>query len=161
MTAVASTAEVLVYKILKRHNEKGWVNWAYEMLVAGYETESLLILAGMRGNLEYFEMWTLTDKVLKELEIDYADQNRVINAYISYMAQSVLSGEEKPLVALSILKSLYYDLDHEPLLSDFYDLYYAWEDLQHGEDQWYVDGVDRSNIDQAITACFSKAKFLK
>ncbi|WP_316789603.1 hypothetical protein [Pedobacter frigoris] len=156
MIAVASIAEVLIYKILKRHNEEGWVNWAYEMLVAGYETESLLILAGMRGNLEYFEMWTLTDKVLKELEIDYADQNVVITGYVSYVAHRVLSGEEKPSIALRTLKDIYFDLDYEPLLSEFFNLYYAWEDLQSSEDQWYVNGVDRSNIDEAITSCFKQ-----
>lgn len=159
MKNVATTAEVLIYKLLKRHNEEAWVHWAYEMLLAGYETENLVVLAGMRGRLEYFEMWTLTDKVLEELGIDYSDNDKVVNGYISYMAQSVLFGEEKPSVALDILKNLYYDLDHEILLSDFRELYYAWEDLQSSEHQWYVDGVDRSNIDQAIIACFSKSVF--
>jgi len=154
MATVASTAEVLIYKILQRHNDEAWVNWAYEMLVAGFETESLLVLAGMRANLDYFEMWDLTDKVLKELKIDYADQDKIITEYVSYVANRVLSGAEKPLAALRTLKNIYFELDYDLLLLDFHDLYYAWEDLQHGEDQWYLDGVDRSNIDQAITSCF-------
>ncbi len=156
MTPVAATAEVLAYKILKRHNEEGWVKWAYDMLLAGYETESLLILAGMRGMLDYFEMWTLTDKVLEELEIDYSDQDQVINGYVSYLAQRVQSGQEKPSVALYTLMNMYLDLDYTSLLSDSYDLYYAWKDLQYGEHQWYVLGVDRSNIDQTITDYFKE-----
>jgi len=154
MVPVRSTAEILAYKILNRLTDNKWLEWAYQMLLAGFETESLLILAGMSRPLEYFEMRNLTDKVLQELQIDYSAEDSVIENYASYLAQQSLSGEIKPFYVLDKLKDIHTELDYYSPLSDFYSLYFAWVDLQVVEDQWYINGVDRSNIDQAITDCF-------
>ena len=39
---VPSTAEILVYKQQKININTQWKDWAFEMLMAGYETENLL-----------------------------------------------------------------------------------------------------------------------
>jgi hypothetical protein len=67
-----------------------------------------------------------------------------------------LIGEIKPLLVLEKLKDIHVELGHYSPLVHFYDLYYAKEDLQYSEDQWYINGVNRSNIDQAITGCFKE-----
>ncbi len=156
MEPIAATAEVLAYKVLKRHNEEGWVNWAYNMLVAGYETENLLILAGMRGTLEYFEMWTLTDRVLQELQLDYLNTDEVIANYASYLSKQGLTNEIPSFKVLKMLTDVYIELDYYAPLEHFYYLYYAKEDLEYSVDQWYLNGVDRSNIDQTITDYFQQ-----
>jgi hypothetical protein len=81
MQPVVSTAEVLAYKVLNRLTESAWIDWAYDMLVAGFDTEHLVILAGMQQPLEYFEMRTLTDNVLGELSLDYMNGDIVISDY--------------------------------------------------------------------------------
>lgn len=107
MEPVTTTAEVLVYKILNRLTDKAWTDWAYSMLVAGFETEHLLILAGMQQPLEYFEMRTLTDNVLGELRLDYTNVDAVISAYATYLSKLGLTGELKPLSVLEKLKDIY------------------------------------------------------
>lgn len=156
MEPIAATAEVLAYKILNRLTDKGWIEWAYNMLGADFETEHLLILAGMQQPLEYFEMRTLTDNVLAELRLDYSNTDEVIANYTSYLVKQGLTYQMKPFKVLERLTDIYIELDYYAPLSHFYDLYYAREDLQYGEEQWYVNGVDRSNIDQTINDYFKE-----
>lgn len=150
MNLPPSTSEILAYKALGRLTEKGWLDWAYDMLIAGYETEYLLILAGMEQPLEHFEMRTLTDKVLAELKLDYSDTDKVITSFACYLANQSLKGEVESFEVLETLKDIHVELDLYSPLSYFYDLYYAKVDLLESEDQWYIDDVDRSNIDSVI-----------
>jgi len=46
MKSVKSTTEILAFKALNRDINKTWVDWAVEMLMAGFDTENLTILAG-------------------------------------------------------------------------------------------------------------------
>jgi len=156
MEPVAATAEVLAYKVLNRLTDKAWVDWAYSMLVAGFETEHLLILAGMQEPLEYFEMRSLTDNVLAELRLDYSNTDEVIANYASYLSKQGLTNEIPSFKVLKMLADVYIELDYYAALEHFYYLYYAKEDLEYSVDQWYLNGVDRSNIDQTITDYFQQ-----
>ncbi|MHA4896237.1 hypothetical protein ACXZ1K_15905 [Pedobacter sp. PWIIR3] len=156
MQPIPSTAQVLAYKILNRVTDKVWIDWAYEMLIAGYDTEHLLILAGMSMPLEHFEMQKLTSKVFSELDLDYSDTDRVLTKYASYLASESLNNDLAPMIVLSELKNIYLELDHCKPLQDFYLLFYAKVDLLDSEDQWYINGVDRSNIDATIANFFKE-----
>ena len=70
MIPVASTAEILAYKALNRDIGRSWVDWAIEMLFAGFETEHLIILAGETEPYNQFKLQELTNKVLSELQLD-------------------------------------------------------------------------------------------
>lgn len=48
---VKSTAEILAFKAFNKDIDKRWIDWAYNMLLAGYSTEYLVMLAGERENL--------------------------------------------------------------------------------------------------------------
>jgi len=154
MKPIDSTAEVLAYKVLNRLTDKIWIDWAYNMLLAGIETESLLILAGMEEPLDYFEMRSLTEKVFDELGLAHSNKNEILKLYASYLIKQNLDGKIKSSLVLSNFKDIYIELDYYPPLSDFYDFYFAWKDLQYDTVQWYIDGVDRANIDQVIDEYF-------
>ena len=153
---VLSTARILALKVLNRINNQYWVEWAYEMLLAGFETENLIILTGMMEPFDYFEMQNLTGKVLAELNLDYTNKDKVIIQYTSYLTQQALLGTESIMKVLSELRNVYIELDYYDLLQEFYFLYYAKEDLIESEVQWYVNGVDRGNIDQVIRNYFKQ-----
>lgn len=154
MQPIPSTAAILAYKVLNRPTERAWIDWAYDMLVAGFDTEDLVILAGMQDPLNYFEMAILTDRVLSQLSLEYTNRNVVIRNYAAYLAKLGLTGERKPFSVLDELKDIHIELGLDSPLAYFYELYYAKEDLQYSEDQRYIEGVDRSNIDQTITDYF-------
>ena len=67
MKPVPSTSEILVFRMLDRNIDKRWIDWAYEMICAGFETENLIELAGEIEPYNQFELQRLTDKIFKEL----------------------------------------------------------------------------------------------
>ena len=86
---VASTAEILVYKQQNININAQWKDWALEMLMAGYETENLFILAGEDIHCNPFEFAELTDKIFEELHLNEIDSNSIIILYSLYNDQAV------------------------------------------------------------------------
>ena len=158
MTSVNSTYEILANKVLNRNVDKTWVEWAYEMLLAGADNENLIILAGETAPYNEFELRELTNKIFEELHIDYSNTEKIIKSYASYLIDKAMSGEIETIKVLDTLKDICIELDYEKYLYHFYSLYFAKTDLLDAEDQWYIDGVDRSNIDSAIADYFVKWK---
>lgn len=158
MQPINSTYEILVSKALNRDIDSAWVTWAIDMLVAGFDTDNLKILAGENPPFNQFEMQKLTDKVLKELQLDYSDKERTVKKYAIYLIDQALAGQIDSLKVLKILEEICVELDYEKYLFDFYKLYFAKEDLLLSVDQWYWKGATRENIDQIIADYFKKWK---
>ncbi len=121
------------------------------MLMTGYDTENLTILAGESEPFNQFEMQELADKVLAELGFDYSDKDQIIKNYASHLIDKSLNGELDNFKVLEILKDICIELNYEKYLYDFYSLYFAKDDLSYSENQWYWDGATRENIDKIIT----------
>jgi len=158
MKPIASTAEILAFKMLGRNINKKWIDWAYDMLSAGFETENLLILAGELEPYNQFELQNLTDKVFNELNLTWENRELVYKNYACYLVGEALDGKSKVANVLSILKDIYIELDYETSLEDFAMLYYANDDLSYSENQWYWEGATRENIDEIIKNYFVEWK---
>jgi len=128
------------------------------MLMAGYETEHLIILAGESEPFNQFEMHSLANKVLAELQLDYSDKEQTIKNYTCYLIDKSLDGELDNVKVLDILKDICIELDYEKYLYDFYSLYFAKDDLSYSENQWYWEGATRENIEKIITDYFTTWK---
>jgi len=155
MKPIETTAEILVFKVLNRDIDKTWVDWAIDMLMAGFDTENLVILAGEGEQFNQFYLQDLTTKILGELQLDYSDTEQTVKNYACYLIDKAQNGELEPVNVLEILKDICIELDMEKYLYHFYLLYFAKDDLSESENQWYLDGVDRSNIDSVIADYFS------
>ena len=158
MNSVKSTSEILAFKILNRNVNNVWINWAVEMLTAGYNSESLLFLAGENEKTNQFELQNLANKTLEELGLDFSNQEKVIKNYVCFLVSEAILGNKSYLSVLTTLKDLCIELDYETYLYDFYSLYYAQEDLKYDTHQWYWDNANRENIKQIITDYFLKRK---
>ena len=158
MTPVKSTYEILANKVLNRSVDKTWIEWAYQMLLAGFDNESLIILAGETAPYNEFELRELTSKIFDELHLDYSDTEKVIKNYAFYLIDKAIAGEMESIQVLNILKEICIELDLADYLYHFYSLYFAKSDLLESENQWYIEGVDRSNIDSTIADYFVKWK---
>jgi hypothetical protein len=156
MKPIDSTAEILAFKMLGHSINKKWVTWAYDMISAGFETESLLILAGEQEPFNQFEMQRLTNKVLDELNLAYDNRELVLKNYVRFLIDEALSGKVKTLNVLSVLKNICIELDFDLAVYDFYLLYHAKNDLIDSVDQYYWDGATRENIDEVIRGYFVK-----
>lgn len=147
---VLSTYMILKAKAFNADINDDWIAWAIEMIEAGYESESLFILAGKMRPYNQFELHDLTDKVLHELKLDYRDKDVVLRNYVYYLISISI---DKPAVyyeTLRELRDICIDLDMDDRYVDFYLLYYAKDDLALDEVQWYWSDANRDNIDHII-----------
>lgn len=158
MNPVKSTSEILAFKVLNRSVDNVWVNWAVEMLIAGYDSENLLYLAGENEKTNQFELQNIANKALTELNLDFSNEEMVINNYVCYLIDQAISKERSYESVLENLKNLCIELDYASYLYDFYSLFYAQEDLKFDTHQWYWDNADRENINQIIEDYFLKRK---
>lgn len=151
MKPIPSTAEILAYKVLNRNGGGIWINWAVDMLIAGFDTEHLVELAGASVHDSHFELQALATKALHELNLDYTDKHQIIRNYASYSILLSLDGTTPPIKVLNILYDIHFELDEESYLEHFTHLYYAKEEeLLNNGVQWYFTSIDNSDIDSII-----------
>ena len=152
MEPVQSTVEILYLKVTNKTLNQAWVNWAVEMLVAGFDGDYLAVLAN--ESEPNFENYDLAEKVLNELGIPFTDKEAIINNYILYLVNKLLNSEMGSDKALRILCDICIDLNYPASLMDFYFLCYAKCDLDYYGDQGYWPDATRDNIEGIIRAQF-------
>lgn len=156
MQEVISTYRILMKKSFNEDIDESWVEWALEMMEAGYESDNLYILAGITKPYNQFELQELTDKVLTDLNLDTKDKYLIIRNYVYYILSTTINEPSKYLPTLREVKDICVGLDMESEYMDFYLLYFAKNDLNQSENQWYWDGADRNNIDKIIKVRFQE-----
>jgi hypothetical protein len=151
---VLSTYKILKEKACNADIDESWIEWAMEMIQAGYETDSLYQLAGISKPFNQFELHDLANKVLTDLHLDYSDKRKTVTNYVYFLAKSNLSNTDNYFNVLKEFRDIYYELDMDSELQYFALLYWAKEDLLYDDYQHYWDGADRTNIDKIIKENF-------
>ena len=159
-----STAEILALKVLGETTNETWVNWAVEMLLAGFDGEYLVELAGISPPYNGWEMDTLIAKVLAEQGINVSDEERIIKNYVCYLVNKALAGEVPILKALESLKDLwYYGSVPEEEVEEFMELYWWMEEAYDYEERkaqrwpkWWPWKRKKTDIDAIILEVFQK-----
>ncbi|MES2111019.1 MAG: hypothetical protein V4577_19840 [Bacteroidota bacterium] len=154
MKPVDSTAEILYLRMLNRSVDKRWVDWAYDMLVAGFDSESLVMLAGETEFYNQFEMHRLADKVFEELGLRWDNREQVLKGYTASLLKKVLNKKAPIAATLDILKDAYLDLGYEDFFNDFFLLSHAKRALTDYGFQHYWKDATKENIDQVIIDYF-------
>ncbi len=146
-----TTAEILALRKLERAPDQRWLEWAIELLVEGFDSRTLRLLAGETSPFQTFEIWAMTDRAIVELDlVPFAGKLEAAFALTSAQARLVLDGETTQEAGLSEITQLCIELDYPRALMDFYLLHHTLDDLGHDEVQWYWPGASRSNIQQLI-----------
>lgn len=155
---VLSTYKVLKEKAFNADIDESWINWAIEMMEAGYEADSLYQLAGTMKPYNQFELQALTTQVFKELQLDYSDKRKALKNYVYFLITSNLDKPENYLKVLREFRDIYYELDMDSEFQDLALLYWAKGDLVHADYQHYWEGANRENIDTIIKDKFELLK---
>ena len=158
MEPIESTYEVLALKVLGRNFDDRWIIWAIDMLMAGFDTEHLRILAGAEKPYNQFYFHDLTEKVLSELNFDYSDPNKTISNYALFLISQAIDGKKDILTVLSFLRDVHMERYSDTPYQDFYYLCYAKQDLLDSDVQWYWPDANRDNIDKIILEKFKSWK---
>ena len=155
---VLSTFKILMEKSFNSDIDETWINWAMEMMEAGFENENLYVLAGISKPYNQFELQDLTTKVLTELNLEFSNQKLVIKNYVYYLISNSIYKIETYLETLRKLKNICIDLNLEHNYMNFYLLYFAKDDLVEQEYQHYWNDANRENIDEIITENYKNWK---
>jgi hypothetical protein len=155
---VLSTYKILKEKAFNADIDESWIDWAIEMMEAGYEADSLYQLAGAIKPYNQFELQVLTTQVLKDLQLDYSDKRKALKKYVHFLITSNLDKPENYFKVLREFRDIYYELDMDSELQDLALLYWAKDDLQCQDYQHYWEGANRENIDTIIKEKFELLK---
>ena len=155
---VLSTYKILKEKVFNSDIDESWVDWAIEMMEAGYEADSLYQLAGTLKPYNQFELQVLTTQVLKDLRLDYSDKSKALKNYVYFLITLNLDKSENYYKVLREFRDIYYELDMGSEYQDLALLYWAKDDLLYAEYQHYWDGANRENIDTIIRDKFELMK---
>mgnify|MGYP000135367706 CR=1 FL=1 len=144
---MVTTAQILAERAMQLPCGEKCVDWAIRLLESGHESQSAYRLAAKLRPHNHFELASLRDQVLTELNL--ADTADVV-AICSYVAEILANSNENTLDAvLTEIKDIYLSNDHEPIeIYDFYLLYFARADLKEQEFQYYWSDATRDNIER-------------
>ncbi len=156
MESVLSTYKILKKKAFNEIIDESWIDWAIEMVEAGYESDNLYMLAGMTRPYDETGLQELTRKILLELHLDYSNKQKAIEDYALFIITKTIENPKGYLSALRELRDICLDMGYNKDYMNFYLLYYAKDDLDGEDYQYYWDGATKQNIDQVIKDEFSK-----
>ena len=145
-----TTARVLADKALQDVSPQACVDWAVGMLVAGYDGQNLAMLAGMLPPFNYFEITSLRDRALAEVNAPDLSTTDAVLVYAAERLRLALDGNADMAETLRAVKDLCVAHDYHPDLYEFYLLFFAQDDLRGSTLQWYWDGATQANIDSII-----------
>lgn len=159
-----STTEILALKVLEETTDQMWVNWAVDMLLAGFDGEYLVELAGISPPYNGWEMDTLIAKVLAEQQLDSSNEAGILGDYICYLVENALAGESPVLETLAWLKDLWYHGSvPEEEVEEFMELYWWMEEAYDYEERkaqqwpkWWPWKRKKTDIDAIILEAFQK-----
>jgi hypothetical protein len=158
MHKVKSTYKVLVEKALQGGTIDEWKDWALEMMEAGFETEHLILLAGLSPQTNPFQLDDMINKALKELSLDSMSNDEIVYGYAYYLIDQALNSKMSTKVVLGILRDLCRDRDYDNELYNFYSLSYAQQELEQAGEQYYWEGANSDNVDTIIVSEFKEWK---
>jgi hypothetical protein len=143
------------YKRLQSMTEE-WKSWAWEMMEKGFQTPSIIQLAGESMNLNQFEFASLIESILKELELEVTTDEAYYQ-YVLYMAHQVLDGVIPAEEGFKILTQLAIDTDYHNAFMEFYYLEDNADLLRNNYPGCYGDGNMREdNIEEWMHLYFEK-----
>ncbi len=144
------TNKILAYREISVFDMNDAIDWAVDMLKLGYETPSLLILAGISKPTDFYESENYLKSSLRELNLKLFKREDAILNYCAFYIEKMAIGE-------NVKDNLYHiynianSIDDNKHIYKFYLLYWAWGDFDYGQEYSpYWGKSNPSNIEQVV-----------
>src|SRR5215208_5660475 len=145
---ILSTKAIFGKRALYQLPAGDYVDWAGEMLVQGYDSYSLRILAGLERSASTFEAEDYFLRSAKELGISIPDSEAAVRAYACEIARQIvegrLTGQEGVRALYRICLATEYDRDYLIWL----ELDDALDSLLSGEYAYTYESATLENFDE-------------
>jgi hypothetical protein len=144
------TNYLLAENLYSQMNPQKFIDWAVNLLQKGFETENILILAGLDNYPseeieEYF--WKSVDDL--KLQLKKSDFELLAN-FALYVANSVLTNKMKPKDGLRIMNDIVRETDYSSKYIQFYNLDEDIDYLNYDNRTLYNSFNKTDNIDEII-----------
>lgn len=144
------SAMLTSYSVIPNFNADLCVDWAIEMLEAGYDTPSLLILSSLSKPTNYFETIEILKSAFEELDLEFKTGEEALICFCSYFVNQIAKRQEVR-VNLDKIYDIYNACNQPNSIYDFYLLSWAWSDLCSGYDaQDYWPNVSLDTIEEKV-----------
>ena len=144
------TYKVVAYQSVPDYDMDECVDWAIEMIELGYDTENLIILAGLTKRVNYFETGKFLQATISELGLKLKPADDGIVSYSSYYIMQIANGVNVRQ-NLKILSNYVMDVGYHSSVYDFLNLHWAWDAMEWNDgQQWYWPDATLDNIESLI-----------
>lgn len=144
---------ILYFKIYEHKvTSSDYVNWAIEMLLNDYSTDSLIILASFIEPLNIFEVEEYFKRSLKELNITKPTQQECAEYYINHLISEIIKNEK---AAIDIAYEVY-KIIREHIIEEELSVWYELSDLI--DDYRYGDNIENITKEDLIRKIVEEAK---
>jgi len=125
------------------------VQWARDIKLQGVETTNVDRLASFDGPVNSQSLRFIVSAALRELGLSEKTGSGASLTRASYHMKQILTNNSlryhlKELMNLAVETDLEYDL------TPFFQLHYAWEELEDLGFNYYYEGADLDNIEQIV-----------
>ncbi len=148
------TYKILAQRVLSKFDSKKLIDWAIMLMGKGFDSESLIILAGLDSYTteereQYF--W----QTIEELELDINRTDfELIDDYAIYVAESVVNKKIAPKEGLSIMQDIVRSSDYSKKYVQFYEIDEDLDYLKYNNYTIFNTGLSLKNVDSFITKEF-------
>ncbi len=149
------TDKVIAYSEVPNFDPDDCIDWAIEMLLSGFDSATLRILAGLQKPVNYFEAIECLKKSGNELGIEILTGDKAVRSYTGYYIKKMAEGQAIR-ENLTLVFQYSQMRDCEPIVYDFYLLYWAWQDFDLGQE--FSPYWDNSNPKTIQTIVMNEAK---
>jgi hypothetical protein len=126
----------------------GLVDWGVDALVAGWESQSLNVMAGLSKPPNEFEVDEYVERMMKELGVQMPEEHEFAKLYGMAVARDMLAGKTTPYEGAGELRNLWVRTGHPEHLvpwAMYEEKYDLARDRVYGE----VADVGRDILDEA------------
>ncbi|MFC6267829.1 hypothetical protein [Frigoriflavimonas asaccharolytica] len=148
------TNKILAQRVLSHFDSKKLIDWAIMLMGKGFDSESLIILAGLNSDTteereQYF--WQTIDEL--GLDINRTDFELIEN-YAIYVAESVVNKKIAPKDGLTIMQDIVRSTDYSKRYVQFYEIDEDLDYLKYDNHTIFNSGLTLKNADKYITREF-------
>ena len=156
MDLPATLLHLQARRLLTKFDSQELVDWAVAALVAGHDTEHLVMLAGM-DRYPSPELWDYFYRSLGELGLSFppADGEALL-AYAVYLAKAVTTGRAHWRTGLLEMGKICAISEYDPRYTDFFALQDHLQSLEAGYDNYLVPELTIENAPEMVREAFAQ-----
>jgi len=125
------------------------VDWAIDLIRQGKETDNVLMLASFSEPIDWFEIKPYVSAVLRDLGLEEFSGDAAMVANAHFHVSEIIKGESVRYHLHALYRLCNIENDKYGLMN-FYLLYYAWDELDELDYNFYYPDVTLNNIEKVL-----------